>query len=181
VPEYRDRYESYPLWSLLTIVLLAVLCEAPRGQKDLAKFARGFSQPQRRALGIRRSPRGKYPAPHPSTFCRFFQNVDGRKDELVSLLTSAEPEKLPAQKWLQLNRFGWGIESGTPQRLDVSHHDDRCRRVFASARTFQAHWPRSHATKNPCGGGACPLVLAHGTLHAFALKRHKLCRGIMFR
>jgi Druantia protein DruA/DDE_Tnp_1-associated len=81
VPEYRDRYESYPLWSLLTIVLLAVLCEAPRGQKDLAKFARGFSQPQRRALGIRRNPQGKYPAPHQSTFCRFFQNVGGRKVE----------------------------------------------------------------------------------------------------
>ena len=81
VPEYRDRYESYPLWSLSTIVLLAVLCEAPRGQKDLAKFARGLSQPQRRALGIRRNPRGKYPAPHQSTFCRFFQNVGGRKVE----------------------------------------------------------------------------------------------------
>jgi hypothetical protein len=81
VPEYRDRYESYPLWSLLTIVLLAVLCEAPRGQKDLAKFARGFSQAQRRALGIRRNPQGKYPVPHQSTFCRFFQQVDGLKVE----------------------------------------------------------------------------------------------------
>ena len=79
VPEYRDGYESYPLWSLLTLVLLAVLCEAPRGQKDLEKFARGFSQKQRRALGIRRNPRGEYPAPHQSTFCRFFQHVDGRK------------------------------------------------------------------------------------------------------
>jgi hypothetical protein len=81
VPEYRGRYESYPLWSLLTLVLLAVLCEAPRGQKDLEKFARGFSQPQRRALGIRRNPQGQYPAPHQSTFCRFFQQVDGRKVE----------------------------------------------------------------------------------------------------
>lgn len=81
VPEYRDRYESYPLWSLLSIVLLAVLCEAPRGQKDLEKFARGFSQAQRRALGIRRNPQGKYPAPHQSTFCRFFQHVEGRKVE----------------------------------------------------------------------------------------------------
>lgn len=85
VPEYRDRYESYPLWSLLTIVLLAVLCEAPRGQKDLQKFARGFSQPQRRALGIRRKPQGQYPAPHQSTFCRFFQHVDGRKVQEASL------------------------------------------------------------------------------------------------
>ena len=81
VPEYRDRFESYPLWSLLTLVLLAVLCEAPRGQKDLEKFARGFSRGQRRALGIRRNPQGKYPAPHQSTFCRFFQRVEGRQVE----------------------------------------------------------------------------------------------------
>jgi len=81
VPEYRSRSGAYPLWSLLTLVLLAVLCEAPRGQKDLEKFARGFSQPQRRALGIRRNRQGKYPAPHQSTFCRFFQHVDGRKVE----------------------------------------------------------------------------------------------------
>jgi len=79
VPEYRARYGSYPLWSLLTIVLLAVLCEAPRGQKDLEKFARGFSRGQRRALGIRCNRKGKYPVPHQSTFCRFFQHVDGRK------------------------------------------------------------------------------------------------------
>lgn len=77
VPEYRARFDAYPLWSLLTIVLLAVLCGSPRGQKDLQKFARGFSQPQRRALGIRRQPDGRYPAPHQSTFCRLFQKVDG--------------------------------------------------------------------------------------------------------
>lgn len=85
VPEYRDRFESYPLWSLLTIVLLAVLCEAPRGQKDLEKFVRGFSQAQRRALGIRRNPKGRYPAPSQSTFCRLFQRVDGRKVEATIL------------------------------------------------------------------------------------------------
>jgi len=81
IPEFRARFESYPLWSLLTIVLLATFCEAPRGQKDLAKFARGFSQPQRRALGIRRNRQGKYPAPSQSTFCRMFQGVDPRKVE----------------------------------------------------------------------------------------------------
>jgi len=63
IPEFRGRVESYPLWSMMTIVHLATLCEAPRGQKDLAKFARGFSQPQRRALGIRINRQGKYPAP----------------------------------------------------------------------------------------------------------------------
>jgi hypothetical protein len=55
------------------------------------------------------------------------RQVKGRKDELVSLVTSAEPQKLPAQKWLKLNRLAWGIENGTHQRLDVSHNDDRCR------------------------------------------------------
>jgi len=55
------------------------------------------------------------------------RQVKGRKDELVSLVTSLEPVQLPAQRWLKLNRDGWGIENGTHQRLDVSHNDDRCR------------------------------------------------------
>lgn len=79
VPDFRERIESYPLWSLLTLILLAMLCGAPRGQKDLAKFARRLTQPQRRALGIRRNPKGKYPAPSQSTFCRMLQRVDGQK------------------------------------------------------------------------------------------------------
>jgi len=76
LPEYRGRVESYPLFSLATLVFLAVLCEAPRGQTDLAKFAGGFNQGQRRALGVRRNRRGKYPAPSQSTFSRFLSRVD---------------------------------------------------------------------------------------------------------
>lgn len=79
VPEYRQRIESYPLWSLLTIILLAVLSGAPRGQKDLAKFAKRLTQAQRRALGIRRNPQRKYPAPSQTTFSRFFRGADGEK------------------------------------------------------------------------------------------------------
>lgn len=79
LPEYRDRVESYPLFSLAALILLAMLCEAPRGQTDLEKFARGMSQPQRRALGIRRNPRGKYPAPSQSTFSRFLAGIDALK------------------------------------------------------------------------------------------------------
>jgi hypothetical protein len=46
----------------------------------------------------------------------------------LALITSAPPEKLDAQKWLEFNQtvFG-GIENGLHQRLDVSHNDDRCR------------------------------------------------------
>ena len=85
VPDFRVRFESYPLWSMLTILLLATLCGAPRGQKDLAQFARGLSQAQRRALGIRPNAQGKYPAPTQPTFCRLLQRVDARKVEEVIL------------------------------------------------------------------------------------------------
>jgi len=60
-------------------MLLAVLCEAPRGQTDLAKFAGALNQGQRRALGVRRNPKGKYPAPSQSTFSRFLAGVDAAK------------------------------------------------------------------------------------------------------
>jgi hypothetical protein len=76
VPEYRTRVGSYPLWSLLALYLLAVLCGAPRGSKDLAKFARKLSPAQRRALGIR--PRhGRYPAPSQPTLWRLLEQIDG--------------------------------------------------------------------------------------------------------
>lgn len=75
LPEYRDRIESYPLFSLATLVLLAMLCGAPRGQKDLEKFAATLSSAQRRALGIRRNRQGGYPAPSQSTFSRFFCGI----------------------------------------------------------------------------------------------------------
>jgi hypothetical protein len=59
---------------------------------------------------------------------RLLRQTDGRHDEHITLLTSAEPQKLDAQKWLQLNRAGFGgIENGLHQRLDISHNDDRCR------------------------------------------------------
>ncbi len=85
IPEYRTRVESYPLWSLLTLHLLAVLCDAPRGQKDLAKFAKRLSQAQREALGIRQNPKGRYPAPSQATFCRLQQEVDGTRLEQTIL------------------------------------------------------------------------------------------------
>lgn len=55
------------------------------------------------------------------------REVTGRRPERVCLITSAEPQRLDAQKWLDLNRAYWGIESGLHQRLDVSYHDDLCR------------------------------------------------------
>ena len=97
VPDYRARVESYPLWSLLTIILLALLCGAPRGQKELAKFARGLSRAQRRAVGIRRNPQGKYPAPTQPTLCRLLQQVAVGKLEAV-LLAVQNQVRGPAPK-----------------------------------------------------------------------------------
>jgi len=100
LPEYRKRIESYPLFSLASLILLAMLCEAPRGQKDLGKFARGMSEAQRRALGIRRNRQGQYPAPSQSTFSRFFAGIDAAKlnecllDIQTQLRGSAPKEEL---------------------------------------------------------------------------------------
>jgi hypothetical protein len=57
---------------------------------------------------------------------RLLRQTSGRQDEETTLLTSAGPEKLPALRWLQLNRQYWGIEA-MHQCLDISHNDDRCR------------------------------------------------------
>lgn len=85
LPEYRGRVESYPVWSLVTLMLLAILCDAPRGQKDLAKLARRLTQHQRRALGIRPNPQGYFPAPSQSTFSRLLAGLDARRLNQVLL------------------------------------------------------------------------------------------------
>jgi hypothetical protein len=60
----------------------------------------------------------------------------GRKDELVALITSAVLSRLDAPNWLRLNRDAWGIEDGLHQRLDVSH-------ITMTA--------AGYATTTPCG------------------------------
>ena len=112
VPDFRTRIESYPLWSLLTLHLLAVLCGAPRGQKDLAKFARGLSQAQRRALGIRKNRRGRYPAPSQSTFCRLQQEVDGTLLEQTLLDIQEQRHRLHSTR---------GPSSNSPRQPDLEN------------------------------------------------------------
>jgi hypothetical protein len=90
LPEYRGRVESYPIWSLVTLMLLAILCDAPRGQKDLAKLARRLTQHQRRALGIRPSANGRFPAPSQSTFSRLLSGLNARRLNQVLLDIQAQ-------------------------------------------------------------------------------------------
>jgi hypothetical protein len=68
---------------------LAVLCDAPRGSKDLAKFARKLSQAQRRALGVRKR-HDRYPAPSQPTFWRLLQEINGTKLEQILLAVQAQ-------------------------------------------------------------------------------------------
>ena len=95
LPDYRDRVESYPVWSLVTLMLLALLCDAPRGQKDLAKLARRLTQQQRRALGIRPTAHGRFPAPSQSTFSRLLARLDARRLNQVLLAIQAQVRGQP--------------------------------------------------------------------------------------
>ena len=95
LPEYRGRVESYPVWSLVTLMLLAILCDAPRGQKDLAKLARRLTQHQRRALGIRPNAKGRFPAPSQSTFSRLLAGLEARRLNQVLLDIQAQVRGQP--------------------------------------------------------------------------------------
>jgi hypothetical protein len=97
VPDFRSRIQSYPMWSLLALVALAYLCEAPRGPKDLAKFARQMSRGQRRALGIRRNRKREIPAPSRSSFTRLLKAVKARDVE-AAILAFQEQVRGPAPK-----------------------------------------------------------------------------------
>jgi len=77
VKDWREVAKRYPCASLLAVVLCATLCGVIRGQRDLAAFAQGLTQAQRRVLRFRKNPRtGKYPAPKETTFFRLLTHVD---------------------------------------------------------------------------------------------------------
>jgi hypothetical protein len=95
LPEYRGRVESYPVWSLAALMLLAMLCDAPRGQKDLAKLARRLTQKQRRALGVRPDSKGFFPAPSQSTFSRLLAGLDGSRLNRALLEIQAQARGQP--------------------------------------------------------------------------------------
>jgi hypothetical protein len=84
LPDYRARIGIYPLWSLVAMGVLAHLCGAPRGPKEWSLFAKGLSQVQRRALGVRPQA-GGYPAPGATTFWRLLARIDGDALEKIFL------------------------------------------------------------------------------------------------
>jgi hypothetical protein len=77
VKDWRRVIKRYPCAGLLAVVLCATLCGVARGQRDLAAFAQGLTQSQRRVLRFRKNRRtGQYPAPKETTFFRLLTHVD---------------------------------------------------------------------------------------------------------
>jgi len=97
VSDFRSRIQSYPIWSLSTIIALAYLCGAPQGPKDLAKFARQMSRGQRRAVGIRRNQKREIPAPSQSSFQRVLKAINAKEVE-AAILAFQEQVRGPAPK-----------------------------------------------------------------------------------
>ncbi len=95
VPEYRQRVGRYPLFALLGLTACAYLAGAPRGQKDLAAFARRLSSRQRGALGVRRISGSGYPAPSQPTFSRMFARVSEEQIEAVLLAHQSQVRGAP--------------------------------------------------------------------------------------
>jgi len=95
VPDYRQRIGQYPLYALLGITACAYLADAPRGQKDLARFARRLSSAQRAALGVRRTKAGEYPAPSQPTFSRMFARVSPEQIEQALLAHQSQVRGAP--------------------------------------------------------------------------------------
>jgi hypothetical protein len=86
---------QYPLFALLGLTACAYLAGAPRGQKDLAAFARRLSARQRAALGVRRNARGEYPPPSQPTFSRMFAHVSEQQIEAALLSHQAQVRGAP--------------------------------------------------------------------------------------
>lgn len=97
VPDYRQRVGQYPLYALLGITACAYLAGAPRGQKDLAGFARRLSARQRAALGVRRTEAGEYPAPSQPTFSRMFARVSKEQIEKALLAHQTQVRGTPPE------------------------------------------------------------------------------------
>lgn len=97
VPEYRRRMGQYPLFALLGITACAYLAGCPRGQKDLAAFARRLSGRQRAALGVRRNAADEYPAPSQPTLSRMFEHVSEAHIEAALLAHQAQVRGAPPE------------------------------------------------------------------------------------
>lgn len=74
--DWRHWIKDYPHEGLLAVVLCATLCGVTRGPRDLAAFAQGLTQAQRRVLRFKKNRHsGRYPAPRETTFFRLLKGT----------------------------------------------------------------------------------------------------------
>jgi len=77
------RFLILPGVDCLAIMVMATLAGVVRGQRDLASFAAGLTQPQLRALGSYRKRDGRYDFPKETTFQRVLAQVEAEALEKV--------------------------------------------------------------------------------------------------
>ena len=117
---------------------------------------------ERRQLHSRPATAEQVCFPHVAQIAQLYRHIATHRPETEWLVTSREPARLNAARWLQADRQYWGIEGGLHQRLDASLREDDCRVrnrngvwVLAMCRRLAislfAHWfaadkKRRHAT-----------------------------------
>jgi hypothetical protein len=186
VPEYHKQACTYPVYALLSIMAAAHLAGAPRGQKDLAAFAKSLSQCQRAALGIRRRPGSKYySSPDQSTFSRMMSRVDIDKVEAVMIEWQTAVRGEPAEDELvvvdgKIPKHSGGknlvtaITSPSQHYLGLEIVEDKTNEITAARDLFKkldldgkyVSLDALHTQKQT----AAELVLEHGADYLFTVK-----------
>ena len=186
VPEYHKQACIYPVYALLSIMAAAHLAGAPRGQKDLAVFAKSLSQSQRAALGIRRRlGRRYYSSPDQSTFSRMMSSVDIDKVETVMIEWQSTVRGEPAEDELvvidgKIPKHSGGknvvtaITSPSQHYLGLQIVEDKTNEIPAARELFKkldldgkcVSLDALHTQKQT----AAELVLEHGADYLFTVK-----------
>ena len=186
VPEYHKQACTYPVYALLSIMAAAHLAGAPRGQKDLAVFAKSLSQSQRAALGIRRRAGSKYySSPDQSTFSRMMSSVDIDKVEAVMIEWQSAVRGEPAEDELvvidgKIPKHSGGknvvtaITSPSQHYLGLQIVEDKTNEIAAARELFKkldldgkcVSLDALHTQKQT----AAELVLEHGADYFFTVK-----------
>jgi hypothetical protein len=185
LPDYRTRTESYPPKALATLMLVALLCDAPRGQKDLVKLARRLTQKQRGALGVRPSADGYFPAPSQSTFSRFLAGIDTRalQERLLQIQTRVRGQP-PAQELIVVDgkqpRHGTGetilgaVTVPGQFLLGATHVDTKTNEVPVARELFGTLALGGRTVSldalHTCAQTARELVLEHGAHYLLSVK-----------
>ena len=113
LPEYRDRVESYPLWSLRALVLLAVLYEGPRGPEGPGEVCAGFQSGSVAPSEFPEILKVNIQLPISRTFCPFFfQRIEDRQVEEAILaiqerVRGKAPKRRPGRSGWQKNPKAW--------------------------------------------------------------------------